>query len=408
MPKNFNMNEMFLFERNNIGSFIFCNNKDSLKLIKEEILNKKTRNQNLVFNVITNGSSCQDLLDFIKENNDFYNCIENICIFCKDKAKNLKYKDECPKIHDDIYIHKNEIKDFLKRTETENHFINTKLIIDKYYIKFYNSRHFQIAQFYEDLDPDIYKSNIEKIEKIITKEEDKEKKLNNNKIIEGFLKFEIKDDSQNSDELIINEYTKNTFREYLNECLANIDQDLDESIAYFTSRLIFSLNSYAKKNNMFLIEDKKKLYKGIKMPYSRILSYEKMKNQIITFPQFISTSESEFLAKNQARRGDSLELYKDTFHFSVVFIITNIYQSNWISNGINVQNISEYKGEKEILFLPFSFFKVIDIKIDITNYTADIYLETIGKKEILETKIKYGNQIQYNSELNIMEIKEKY
>ena len=157
MPKNFNMNEMFLFERNNIGSFIFCNNKDSLKLIKEEILNKKTRNQNLVFNVITNGSSCQDLLDFIKENNDFYNCIENICIFCKDKAKNLKYKDECPKIHDDIYIHKNEIKDFLKRTETENHFINTKLIIDKYYIKFYNSRHFQIAQFYEDLDPDIYK-----------------------------------------------------------------------------------------------------------------------------------------------------------------------------------------------------------------------------------------------------------
>ena len=186
----------------------------------------------------------------------------------------------------------------------------------------------------------------------------------------------------------------------------NIDQELDESVAYFTSRLIFSLNSYAYKNNMFYIEDKKKIYSGIKLPYSKILSYEKVKDEIITFPHFISTTEDEFLAKNWARRGDSIELYKVTLHFSVIFIITNIYNSNWISNAINIQNLSDYKGDKEILFLPFSFFRVKEVNVDINNYTADIHLETVGKNEILETQIKKGKQIQYNSELNVMKTKD--
>ena len=97
-------------------------------------------------------------------------------------------------------------------------------------------------------------------------------------------------------------------------------------------------------------------------------------------------------------------MYKEKANFSVLFIITNIYNSNWISNGIKVQNISDYKAEKEILFLPFSFFKVKSVEIDIVNYTADIYLETIGKNEVLEHKIKNGKHIQYDSRLNIMKI----
>jgi hypothetical protein len=229
---------------------------------------------------------------------------------------------------------------------------------------------------------------------------------NKNKIIEGFLKFELNQYSQNSDELIIKEYTSRTFSKYLNKCLMNIDQELDESVAYFTSRLIFSLNSYAYKNNMFLNEDKKKLYMGLILPYSRILSYIKVKGKIITYPRFLSTTESEFLAINRARRGESIELHKEKANFSVLFIITNIYNSNWISNAINIQNLSDYKGDKEILFLPFSFFRVKEVNVDINNYTADIHLETVGKNEILETQIKKGKQIQYNSELNVMKTKD--
>ena len=390
-----------------MGSFIYCKNQGSLELIREEILNKKKRHPELIFNIITSGSDCKDLLKFIEENKEFDNCIKNICIFCWELEKYQKYKNECKKICD-VYKKTSDVIDlFLIKTQTKNHYFKTKLITEEYYTKIYNSRHFEIAQFYGDLNPDIYRINIEKITEII-KRENEEKKLsgNQNKIIEGFSKFELKNDSQNSDELIIKEYLNSSFSEYLNECLMNIDQELDESVAYFTSRLIFSLNSYAYKNNMFYIEDKKKIYSGIKLPYSKILSYEKVKDEIITFPHFISTTEDEFLAKNWARRGDSIELYKVTLHFSVIFIITNIYNSNWISNAINIQNLSDYKGDKEILFLPFSFFRVKEVNVDINNYTADIHLETVGKNEILETQIKNGKQIQYNSELNVMKTKD--
>ena len=390
-----------------MGSFIYCKNQDSLKLIREEILNKMKRHPELIFNIITSGASCKDLLKFIEENKEFDNCIKNICIFCWELEKYQKYKNECKKIFD-VYKKTSDVIDlFLIKTQIKNHYFKTKLITEEYYTKIYNSRHFEIAQFYGDLNPDIYRINIEKITEII-KREDEEKKLsgNQNKIIEGFSKFELKNDSQNSDELIIKEYLNSSFSEYLNECLMNIDQELDESVAYFTSRLIFSLNSYAYKNNMFYIEDKKKIYSGIKLPYSKILSYEKVKDEIITFPHFISTTEDEFLAKNWARRGDSIELYNETLHFSVIFIITNIYNNNWISNAINIQNLSDYKGDKEILFLPFSFFRVKEVNVDINNYTADIHLETVGKNEILETQIKKGKQIQYNSELNVMKTKD--
>ena len=390
-----------------MGSFIYCKNQDSLKLIREEILNKMKRHPDLIFNIITSGASCKDLLKFIEENKEFDNCIKNICIFCWELEKYQKYKNECKKICD-VYKKTSDVIDlFLIKTQTKNHYFKTKLITEEYYTEIYNNRHFEIAHFYGDLNPDIYRINIEKITEII-KREDEEKKLsgNQNKIIEGFSKFELKNDSQNSDELIIKEYLNSSFSEYLNECLMNIDQELDESVAYFTSRLIFSLNSYAYKNNMFYIEDKKKIYSGIKLPYSKILSYEKVKDEIITFPHFISTTEDEFLAKNWARRGDSIELYKVTLHFSVIFIITNIYNSNWISNAINIQNLSDYKGDKEILFLPFSFFRVKEVNVDINNYTADIHLETVGKNEILETQIKKGKQIQYNSELNVMKTKD--
>ena len=407
---NLNINKLddiFIFEKNNIGSFIFCSDLDSLKLIREEILNKMKNKKDLAFNIITSGSLCQNLLDFLKENKKFDNCIKNICLYCWDVEGNKKkFKDKCEKIHDDVYKKRHlVINKFLKKTHTINHYLSTKIITEDYYTDIYNNNHFKIAQFYGNLNPDIYRIYIEKIISIINREsEGKILNDNKNKIIEGFLKFELNQYSQNSDELIIKEYTSRTFSKYLNKCLMNIDQELDESVAYFTSRLIFSLNSYAYKNNMFCNEDKKKLYMGLILPYSRILSYIKVKGKIITYPRFLSTTESEFLAINRARRGESIELHKEKANFSVLFIITNIYNSNWISNGIKVQNISDYKAEKEILFLPFSFFKVKSVEIDTVNYTADIYLETIGKNEVLEHKIKNGKHIQYDSRLNIMKI----
>ena len=73
-----------------MGSFIYCKNQGSLELIREEILNKKKRHPELIFNIITSGSDCKDLLKFIEENKEFDNCIKNICIFCWELEKYQK------------------------------------------------------------------------------------------------------------------------------------------------------------------------------------------------------------------------------------------------------------------------------------------------------------------------------
>ena len=44
-----------------------------------------------------------------------------------------------------------------------------------------------------------------------------------------------------------------------------------------------------------------------------------------------------------------------------------------------------------------------DIKIDIAKFTADIYLETIGKKEILEIGIKEGKNIFYDEKNDLIQ-----
>ena len=193
---NLNINKLddiFIFEKNNIGSFIFCSDLDSLNLIREEILNRMKNNKDLAFNIITSGFSCQNLLDFLKENKKFDNCIKNICIYCWDIDKYKKlFKDKYEKIHDDIYKKRHLVTKFLKRTQTINHYLPTKLITEEYYTEIYNKMHFKIAQFYGNLNPDIYRINIEKVISNINQEaKDKKVVYNKNKIIEGFLKFDL-------------------------------------------------------------------------------------------------------------------------------------------------------------------------------------------------------------------------
>ena len=136
-----------------------------------------------------------------------------------------------------------------------------------------------------------------------------------------------------------------------------------------------------------------------------MLPYERAKGKIIILSAFTSTSEDEFLAKRWAGRDRIKEIYKSKLLFSVVFIIKNIYKNYWISNGINIQEESEYSDEKEISFLPFSFYFVENVVIDLKNYTADIYLETVGKVEVLEEQIKNGKDIEYNKKENIIQVK---
>ena len=144
------------------------------------------------------------------------------------------------------------------------------------------------------------------------------------------------------------------------------------------------------------------IYRGSRLPYSSILNYERKKGKIIFVTCFLSTSNYESVAKQFSGRGE-----KDSFRdkrFSTIFYIKNMYNDNFISNAIDIKESSRYH-ETEYVFLPFSFFRVKDVKINLNDYIADIYLETVGKKQILENEIKLGKEIEFNSQKNIIQIK---
>ena len=330
-------------------------------------------------------------------------------------------KTKYPKIHDDIYNKPKDIVNFINRSSDINikAFPSTKLLTLEEYNDKYKDRHLKISEFYGNIDINTYEKYYKKILNLIIFDEGNKTLKKNKKILnESFKKFKIKNSNESKinneyleylDKLIIKEYTKNTLYGDLNRWLMNYGMNYDyyESVAYFTGRLMYSLNSYAQKNKKFFTDNEKIVYRGIKIPYSSLLSYERAKGKIILLSSFTSTSESKEASLIFSGRKNSQELFKTNLLFSVLFIITNLWKKNWISNGINIQEESKYKKEKEILFQPFSFYYVSDVKINLKDYTADIYLKTIGKTDILEEKIKNEKEkeIIYNKSKNIVELK---
>ena len=91
-----------IFEKTTAGVFIFCNNLESLTIIREEILKQIKKDKRIIFNLITTGSSSEKIIEFLREKKEFYECIKNICIYCFDLKKYQYLKFKYPKINDDI------------------------------------------------------------------------------------------------------------------------------------------------------------------------------------------------------------------------------------------------------------------------------------------------------------------
>ena len=389
------------FERITPGAFILCTDEESLNLIKYEIVTQKKRQNRTIFNFITTGSKCEDIIKYLDKHQDFKDCINKVCVFCFKLDKWSFLKDKYDIVYG-VYNKQLDVKNFIMKFSSKDiaPFHITKLITYRDYIDNYKNRHEKISQFYGDISLDDYKKYLEEMKSLIKDEaEQKALKKTEDVLLRGFLIKKI----YLLNKLIIKEYTKETFYGDLNRWLMNSKMNSYDTIAYFTSRLMYSLNTYGEQNKMYYDKDKTILRRGIKIPYSCLLPYVRAVGKVILLSSFTSTSELELTAKTFSGRKNSINQYKTSKIFSVIYIITNNYHDNWVPCGINVQEESKFKKEKEILFQPFSFYYVKDVKIDVKNYIADIYLETVGKTEILEEKIKNGKKIVYNEGSNIME-----
>ena len=172
--------------------------------------------------------------------------------------------------------------------------------------------------------------------------------------------------------------------------------------AYFASRLIYCLNQYGKKDKKYFNENTT-VYRGTTLPYISLLPYMRAENKIILFSSFTSTSIDINQCYKFAKRG-SFKSKNTNNNFSVVFYIENRHKTGIYSNGIDIEALSNYE-EKEILYQAFSFYYVKNVKINLKERLADIYLMTIGKDCILEEEIKKGKNIEYNEKEKIMKIK---
>ena len=201
-------------------------------------------------------------MEFLKEEKNFDKCIKNICIYCMNPEKHSSLKDNDKRIYGIYGKKKDIVVKFIEHFSSEEikPFPTTKLVKFSDFSE-YKDRHFAISQYYGDLTKETFEKNYEKI-KLIIKEEGEKKELlqRDPKLLEeAFLKFNIKNDLKGIEEMI-KVYTTNSLYKDLNKWLMNTKLGFFDTVAFFTSRLMYSLNQYGfkeerdKKNKNIIIK----------------------------------------------------------------------------------------------------------------------------------------------------------
>ena len=390
------------FEENTQGTFVFCNDLKELKLLIEEILQKTDNKNKYLFNLITSGATWENTIDkLLSTDSNFKKMILNVCIFCKDIKKynvSLK-KSKNYNLIKGIWCTPAPIIKFIEKTSRKDivPFPCIKLLTYSNYKNNYKKLHKIIANFYGPIDEKTFKNNYKNVT-ILIEEEDKTKKLKRSKKnLEKAFKVFNSDEEINTMKLIIKEYTKDTMFKDFNRWMMLLDEKYYLHFAYFSARLMYSLDNYGKEDNKYYNENNT-VYRGITLPFIGILRYKIAEHKIIIFPAFTSTSIDKSVTKIFNQNKESNE-------FSVVFYIKNIYEKDYIPNGVDIHEISAHGNESEILFQAFSFYYVDSVQINIDKKNAFIYLKTIGKKCILEKEIKSGKDIEYDKKDNIIKVK---
>lgn len=378
-----------LFEKEISGTFLFITNIKNLGLVLKHL---KSKNCQKKFILIITGQYCENILNYLK-NNYYLDIFHSCCIYTQNQKYN--YLQSQFNIIKGFFKTKKEICNYIINCPNLGIFPSIKLLNFKKYSDRYYNFHKIISSQYGILNGNIYNSAINILDEYLTSVNSS----NKNTLMNALKVF---GKGESNSQLIIKGYTGNDYYRDFNRWLYEYDSLAYEKTGYFLSGLIYSLNLYGSQQNTFENKDVI-LYRGLRLSYIDVLPYEKNLGNIISFPNFTSSSTNLNIAESFSGRTSSIDERKKNNIFSVILKIKNNHKSGWISNAINVKNISNYPNEEERIFQPFTFYKVTKIDINTDNYTADIDLETIGRKTILEDKIKTGGKIRYNIKEGIME-----
>ena len=390
-------NDCEIFKNETDGAFILF----TKEIIWDNFIKElKEKNSNYKFDLIITGSTAKKILTKI-QNLGGDNFIENICIYTVSRDKYYYLSREYPKIQGRIYFFKDEIINFIHTKKENNQIYPTiKLLTFNDYTNQYNVLHKMISSHYGQNNENCFKIAISFLKDFLLWYPRLNLRLNNENqtkiesLLETLQKFNGINDNEDD---IITLYTRecNSFYQDFNRWLNTLDPLAIQKTSWFIARVIYRLNEYSEKKGG--VKKDITLYRGIKMNLIDLLYYEREKDKLICYPSFTSTTPLLQTAKGFSNNN------KTQYQYATIVTINYKYNKDFIPTAVDVSEISAFKSEKECIFLPYSFFKIKNVEIDHINKKGKIELDSIGRKEIFEKKLRDGYKLNYNEE-GFMEI----
>ena len=384
------------FKNETDGAFVLI----TQEIIWENLLKEfKEKNIDYKFDLIITGSTAKKILTKI-HNLGGDKFIDKICIYTFSREKYNYLAGEYPKI-EGIYNYKEEIIKFIHSKKENNKIYPTiKLLTFNDYTNQYNVLHKMISSHYGQNNENCFKIAISFLKDFLLWYPKLNLRLNNENqtkiesLLETLQKFNGINDNEDD---IITLYTRecNSFYQDFNIWLNTLDPLAIQKTSWFIARVMYRLNEYSEKKGG--VKKDITLYRGIKMNLIDLLYYEREKDKLICYPSFTSTTPLlqkaiEFSNNN-----------KTQYQYATIVTINYKYNKDFIPTTVDVSEISAFKSEKECIFLPYSFFKIKNVEIDHPNKKGKIELDSIGRKEIFEKKLRDGYKLNYN-ERGFMEI----
>ena len=383
------------------GSLILTNDLENLDLLLKGLIKNNIKSK---FFLIVNGRSAEKIINFIKKNKKYISLFIKACIYTSNLEKYKKIKEKNSDFIDIICTDISNVINFVKQTflklkiKSEKYNINTIINYDLYKDKYF-SLHKEISSFYGDETENSFSLNYSLVNDYIKMEEYQ------NSIKESLLScFQIfaELNKKNYEKIIICYLKDDNFCRILNLLLKKKDISIYKKIGYFAGNLMHSLVEYGKKENKG-VNSGKVFYRGMQLKIVELLELLKNRNLKITFPYFFSMVNKKPFVDISSKRNLSSKERKEKEFYSVIMKIEYLYDEGYEPCVIDLNNLAQYPDEEEeFILLPFTFLTLKNIEIDSDKYTADIELEIIGKKEILEYKIKESKIIEYDKDEKIM------
>ena len=376
-----NSDNCSFLEMNTIGNFYGSHYFDLFKLVCEKIKGSKKR-----FVVISSGSCAEKIFSHssnIEELEEYY-------IYCFRKDKYIPLMSKYPKLKG-VYNIFEDLKNALyqKNIIEKNNIKSSNLIIFNDYIKTYIRLHYEFIRKYS-----IYKllklhhlenNEIEFLYFIKQRypyflETAKQLFPKKNEIIEFFEKNTSENEytiskAFNCDDNFksyIHNYTSESFYyRYLNKFLREGNFDAFRMVSSHIAKFIYSLYDFREKHINSI--NNSTLYRKMYINKKEMDHYQSLEGEVICYPAFTSTS----LDKNG---------FIPTKYNPDDVLVQLIIEPNNTKFSIPVCEYSDYPAEKEYLFLPFSFFKIINVKYEIgdTSRPHVIYLKALTSDKTIE------------------------